>query len=87
VYPTALAAIAVPVGGVNALEMTLATHPDPAMGLRASSTCTWPKEPLMVPATTVFARVPRLPAFAGAEIDRLPPVTVMVATVVSADAG
>ncbi len=41
----------------------------------------------MDPPATVFARVPKLPASVGTLIDRAPPVTVTVASVVSADAG
>jgi hypothetical protein len=61
--------------------MTLVTQPEPAAALRASSTCTCPREPLMVPPPTVFPRVPRLPASAGTVMDRNPPVTVTVAVV------
>lgn len=39
VYPTALAGIAGPDVGVKAVEIALATHPDPAAALRASLTC------------------------------------------------
>lgn len=63
------------------MEMTLATQPEPAAALRASFTCTWPSEPLIVPPPTVLALVPRLPAAAGTLIDKAPPVTVTVAVV------
>src|SRR5260221_2734269 len=59
--------------------MTLATQPEPAAGLRASFTCTTPRAPLTVPPSTLLARVPRLPAAVGTEIDNAPPVTVIVA--------
>src|SRR6186997_2467078 len=90
VYLTLLAGMAGPAGGVNAVEITLATQPDPAAGLRASLTCTSPSGPLIVPPSTVLARLPRLPAVAGTVIASAPPVTVTVAVVgpvVSADAG
>ena len=61
--------------------MTLATQPEPAAALRASFTCTWPSEPLMVPPPTLLVRVPRLPA-AGRHGDRqCSPLTVTVAVV------
>jgi hypothetical protein len=75
-----------PLDGVNAVEMTLATHPDPAAALRASETLTTPSAPLIVPPLTVLARVPRLPAETGTVIARVPPVIVNVAGVVSAAA-
>jgi hypothetical protein len=40
VYPSSAAPIVGPPSGVNAVEMTVATHPDPAAALRASLTCT-----------------------------------------------
>jgi hypothetical protein len=61
--------------------MTLATQPDPAAARRASVTCTGPNEPLIVPALTVFARLPRLPAAGGTLINNAPPNTVTVAVV------
>ena len=74
-------------GGVKAVEMPVATQPEPAAALRASLTCTSPNAPLTVPPRTVLALVPRFPASAGAVIDRPPPVRVIVAPVVSAEAG
>lgn len=76
-----------PVVGVNAVEMTLATQPEPAAALRASLTWTWPSGPLMTPPATVLARLPRLPALAGMLIESAPPVTVTVAVVGAAAAG
>jgi hypothetical protein len=83
-YPTAEAAIAGPADGVKAVAMTLANQPEPAMALRASLTCTCPSGPLMTPAPTVLARVPRLPAVGGTLMESEPPVTVTVALVASA---
>jgi hypothetical protein len=78
-----------PAGGVNAVAMTLATHPEPAAALRASLTWTSPKGALMVQPLTLFARVPRLPAVVGALMAKTPPVIVTVAVVAAdaADAG
>ena len=76
-----------PAGGVKALEITLATHPEPAAALRPSLTCTTPRTPLMVPPPTVFCRVPRLTGDVGTVIAKAPPVMVNVAVVVPAEAG
>jgi hypothetical protein len=76
-----------PDDGVKAVEMTLATQPEPAAALRASFTCTSPRVPLRVPPDTLLAIDPRLPASGGALIVRVPPVTVTEAVVVSARAG
>jgi len=70
VYLTELAGIAGPAGGVNGVEMTLATQPAPAAALRASRTCTWPGGPLMTNPPQLLAVVPRLPAPIGAVIAR-----------------
>jgi hypothetical protein len=72
---------------VKAVEMTVATQPEPAAALRASFTCTWPKGPLIVPPSTVLTIEPIFPALAGTVIDNAPPVTVTVAAVSAAEAG
>ncbi len=86
-YPTDAAPIVGPALGVKAVEMTLATQPEPAAALRASLTWTWPRGPLMTPPATVLAMLPRLPALPGTVMASAPPVTVTVAVVGPAAAG
>ena len=76
-----------PEGGVKAVEITLATHPEPAAALRPSLTCTTPRTPLTVPPPTVLARVPRLTGDVGTVIANAPAVMVNVAVVGPAEAG
>src|SRR5580698_5602334 len=78
--------MAAPEGGVKAVAMTLATHPEPATASRASLTWTWPRSPLIVSPPTLSAWVPRLPPLVGTVIDRKPPVTVTVAELIPEDA-
>jgi hypothetical protein len=85
VYPSSAAPIVGPPSGVNAVEMTVATHPDPAAALRASLTCTWPSAVLSVPPATELVQVPS-EAVTGTVIERAPPTTVSV-TPVAAVAG
>lgn len=75
---------------VNAVEIAVAVHPDPAGAPRESVTWTWPSGPLIVRGPTPLDWVPRLPASPGALMDSPPPSTVTVAVLTavgSADAG